>query len=290
MRITAGQKIAGYSAVKIRELMRRTGSRPLTPQTVRQILGCSKDAATCTLNRLHSEGFLNSVDGHWTMSTRGAALAMATAAAPLRRATASGLIADLVGRGHEVNADDTWAYRIETLVVFGSYVRGADRPNDVDVACELRPRWRADKQQAQEQLRRRAREGEFRNLTEWAAWPKLEVFRFLKARSRGLSIHELEDWILQSTDHQVVFEHGREVAEERMPTYVQDSVGTFDRLPPEQKVGGSNPLGRTTFQKSYRSKPKRGSLRSASVRAWDFDKPSRVTRRCMRSARGRSDG
>lgn len=42
-------------------------------------------------------------------------------------------------------------------------------------------------------------------MSEWATWPKLEVFRFLRARARGLSIHELDDWILQNTDHQVVF-------------------------------------------------------------------------------------
>jgi hypothetical protein len=42
-------------------------------------------------------------------------------------------------------------------------------------------------------------------MSEWATWPKLEVIRFLKTRARGLSIHELEDWILQTTDHQVLF-------------------------------------------------------------------------------------
>ena len=35
--------------------------------------------------------------------------------------------------------------------------------------------------------------------------PKLEVIQFLKARARGLSIQELDDWILQSEDHRIVF-------------------------------------------------------------------------------------
>jgi hypothetical protein len=92
------------------------------------------------------------------------------------------------------------------VVVFGSYVRGVDRPNDVDVACELRPRWTPDRQLAQEQVRRELRAGQFRNTTQWALWPKLEIIRFLKARTRGLSVRELEDWILKSKDHQVLFE------------------------------------------------------------------------------------
>jgi predicted nucleotidyltransferase len=108
---------------------------------------------------------------------------MATAGSPLRRATAARLIAGLLQRAETVNADDRWAYLVGMVVVFGSYVRGVDRPNDVDVAYELRPRW-----------------------TQWALWPKLEMIRFLKARTRGLSVHELEDWILKTEDHQVLFE------------------------------------------------------------------------------------
>ena len=130
---------------------------------------------------------------------------MATAAPPLRRETAGRLIADLIDRIRTVNADDSWAYQVGIAVVFGSYVQGVKRPNDVDIACELRPRWTGERQQAQEQVRREIRGKRFRNMSEWATWPKLEVIRFLKTRARGLSIHELEDWILQTMDHQVLF-------------------------------------------------------------------------------------
>jgi hypothetical protein len=129
-----------------------------------------------------------------------------------------------------VNADDTWAYRVETVVVFGSYIRGADRPSDVDVACELCPRWRADKQRAQEQVRRETRGESFRNMSEWANWPKLEVFRFLRARARGLSIHELDDWILQNTDHHMVFQHDFRGCGKRRPTHVPDSAKAGAKL------------------------------------------------------------
>jgi hypothetical protein len=140
------------------------------------------------------------------VSVKGNALAMATATSPLRRATADRLLAGLLERAKAVNTDDSWAYRVGMVVVFGSYVRGVDRPNDVDVACELRPRWAPDTQMAKEQVRREIRAGQFRNTTQWALWPKLEVFRFLKARTRGLSVHELEDWIMKTEDHQVLLE------------------------------------------------------------------------------------
>ena len=124
---------------------------------------------------------------------------MATAASPLRRATAARLVAELIERVRDLNADNTWAYRVGTVVVFGSYARGTDRPNDVDVACELCPRWKDDRHRTQEQVRRDSRGKPFRNLSEWAIWPRLEVFRFLRARARGLSVHALEDWILHGS-------------------------------------------------------------------------------------------
>ena len=127
---------------------------------------------------------------------------MATAAPPLRRETAERLITQLVERARAVNKDDRWAYRVGRLVVFGSYVRGAERPNDVDVGCETLPRWSGERQQVAEQLRREVRKERFRNMSQWATWPKLEVIRFLMAR--GLSIQELDDWIVQS-DHKIVF-------------------------------------------------------------------------------------
>jgi DNA-binding Lrp family transcriptional regulator len=206
MRISLDQKIAGYPAIRVRELMRRTAGGPIMFRDIRRILQCSHIAAARVMKHLEKDGLITSVKGSIEPSTKGNALAMATAAPPLRRATASRLLADLIKRTRDLNADDTWAYRVRRIVVFGSYVRGSERPNDVDVACELCPRWESDRQRAEEQVRRRSRGMPFRNVLQWATWPRLEVYRYLRARSRGLSIHELEDWILQDADHRVIYE------------------------------------------------------------------------------------
>jgi hypothetical protein len=205
MRISADEKIAGYSALKIRGLMREALGRSITPRYVREILSCSDSRAARILRQLERGGFVESVRGYWEATTKGSALAMATAAPPLRRETAERLLADLVSRARLINADDTWAYRVRILVIFGSYVRGVERPNDVDIGCALRPRWSGETQRNQEQDRRHERGERFRNISEWAMWPKLEVIRCLRGRARGLSIHELEDWI-KSTEHKVIFE------------------------------------------------------------------------------------
>jgi predicted nucleotidyltransferase len=182
MRITADQKIAGHPAVQIRQLMRETVGRSITPRYAREILQCSDSVARQVLDDLQMEGFVDYVNGHLEPSMKGSALAMATAAPPLRRDTAERLVTHLVERARAINKDDRWAYRVGRLVVFGSYVRGAERPNDVDVGCEVLPRWSCERQEVAEQLRREVRNQRFRNVSEWATWPKLEVIRFLKAR------------------------------------------------------------------------------------------------------------
>jgi hypothetical protein len=212
MRIAVDQEIAGFSAVEVRRLMRKALGRSVTVRYVRKILACPSCDAARVLRHLQKHGFVERVGTRLAPSTKGSALAMATAARPLRRETAARLIADLIARSRTLNADNQWAYRIGKVVVFGSYVRGVERPNDVDIACELRPRWTGSEQLVQEHLRRHIRKRPFRNLTEWAGWPRLEVLRFLKARARGLSIHELEDWIIETTDHRVLFEDESETA------------------------------------------------------------------------------
>lgn len=205
MRIERDEAIGGFPAVQVRQLMRRAVGRTMSVRYVRKILDCSGSDASRVLRHLQEAGFVESAGNRLEPSLKGSAFANATAARPLRRETAARLIADLIERARVLNADDQWAYRIRTVVVFGSYARGAERPNDVDIACELCPRWTGREQLVREQLRREIRRQPFRNLTEWTAWPRLEVFRYLKNRAQGLSIHELEDWIPQTTDHTVLF-------------------------------------------------------------------------------------
>lgn len=212
MRIERNQMIAGIPAKDVRRFMRAAAGFIIRVRTVTEVLGCSERRALELLKNLHKEGLLAPKDDFWEATERGYALTMATAAHPLRRATAERLIAELMARTRTLNADNSWPYRIGKVVVFGSYVRGVARPNDVDIACELLPRWTGSEQLVQEQLRRQSRKQPYRNLTEWATWPRLEVLRFLKTSARGLSIHELEDWILETTDHKVLFEEEFETA------------------------------------------------------------------------------
>jgi hypothetical protein len=130
MRIQADQNIVGYPALRVRQLLRETDGRPITLRHVKEILKCSDFSARQVMRKLEAEGFAESMQGHLEPSTKGNALAMATAMPPLRRETADRLVSDVVDRARAVNRDAKWAYRIAVVVIFGSCVRGAERPNE----------------------------------------------------------------------------------------------------------------------------------------------------------------
>ena len=209
MRIESKQMIAGFPAVQIRRLMRETVGRSISLRCVREVLQCSESTAASVLVDLQREVLLAQVEDHFEPSLKGSALAQATAARPLVRGTAERLVSGVVDRARLINADDDWAYRVAILVVFGSFVGGADRPNDVDVACGLKPRWKGIAQEDAEEWRRVARDRRFRNTWECVAWPKLEVLHFLKSRSPGLSVQELDGWILKRKKHSIVYRDSR---------------------------------------------------------------------------------
>jgi hypothetical protein len=208
MRIEPDETIAGYPARAVRHLMRKTLGRSITPRLVSEVLACTRRQAGAVLRSLEEEGWVCVVNDHLEPSLRGSALAQATAAKPLYRCTADRLVSELLDRVEAVNGDAKYAYTIETVVIFGSYLSQQERINDVDVGLQFLPRHAGDDQTRAEQQRRRSHGPEFRNRTIWAAWPKLEILKILQSRSRGLSIQEVTDMILNQS-HIVVYESGK---------------------------------------------------------------------------------
>jgi hypothetical protein len=204
MRIESHQVIAGLPAKEARRFMREAAGFIIRPRTVVEVLGLSESAARQLLREMQNEGLLAAKEDYWLATAKGHALAMATAARPLRRATAERLIEEVVQRAREINGDSEFAYRVQRLVVFGSFLTGAERPNDVDIGCCLVARFDGEKQHVMEGERRK-KKGWFMNTSEWAVWPKVEVLRKLKSGSRDLSIQEIGPLNVQNLAHKIVF-------------------------------------------------------------------------------------
>lgn len=52
---------------------------------------------------------------------------------------------------------------------------------------------------------RRVAKGGFANSSEWAAWPKLEILKKLKAGSHRLSRQEFDSSALKQLHHRIIF-------------------------------------------------------------------------------------
>jgi len=89
------------------------------------------------------------------------------------------------------------------LLVYGSYVRGELHVSDVDIAVDLAAKsdstnkreWRNERLQVA-----RADGSTFANFTDVLFWPEHEIMLHLKARTRGLSLHRLDDFIGMEKD------------------------------------------------------------------------------------------
>jgi hypothetical protein len=210
MRIDKNDRIAGLPALAVRRLLREIGESHIDVDATAKVLGKSKCKASKALAGLLGSGLLVEDNGKYTPTVTGRALAAATAARPLLTKTAERLVADVLARARLVNEVDVFAYCVELIAIFGSVASGKERPNDVDIACKLAPRWDDDEelQMALEDLRRASKGGRFANTLEWAYWPQMEVLRYLKSRSKGLSIHPFDEAIKIDPNCRILYRKG----------------------------------------------------------------------------------
>ena len=208
----------GYPSREVRRLLIRFMSGPSTDQLIEEVLSLSSRRARELRGQLVAEGYLkldseNRGQQFWEPTTKGLALAHASAARPLTRATAERRLQDFLERVERVNAGD-YAYRVAKVAVFGSFCSDAQRINDVDVMVDLQHR-HEDLEAHLACCRRRTELAEengrsFSYYGNAMRWPRHEVLYALKARSRAIAIHlwENHEHFLETRPHRIVYEEG----------------------------------------------------------------------------------
>ena len=201
MRLNRGDRIAGLDGLQLRKYFRRFGSEYVNYATVMKEFSVTRREAENILEKLlklemiclcELQGKREMVSYQTTM--KGKALGMAKAGRPITRALAERVLRELLGRVLAVNDRSELAYRVESVVVFGSYLSKAERINDLDIAVELRAK--RDDDASFESLRNAsmgradASGRRFRNVVEQVCWPQIEVLSILKNRSRTISFCE----------------------------------------------------------------------------------------------------
>jgi predicted nucleotidyltransferase len=223
MRIDPKSTIADQPILAVRELLRRGRTGEWGVSYARTVLKIGVDEAERVLAALCAQGFITpgmSHDGEqlYQVTVPGRALAIASAGKPIQRRTADRLLRELLDRADKVNADSHYLYQVKHIVVFGSYLSDATELGDVDVAVHTERKeadWDAHMALEDQRVAEARKAGRtFRSYEEEVGWPETEVYRFLRSRSAGLSIHDLRSdaRIIAGSPFQVVFPRGESVA------------------------------------------------------------------------------
>lgn len=225
-----GIQIARISAVTIRDMLRRVNEL-LCAEYVAARCKVSLRRAKQIVKTLVSEGYLEFDRRHkvlvnpyvagkeepqyrhvpyYKLTAKGEKLAQASAINKMPRAKAERILARLLERVEEVNATAHYLFRIPTVIVYGSYVRGEAFLSDVDIAVDLEPKWERASKEYEVQSKKRvelaqAKGRRFANIVEYLYWPEREVMLHLKARTRGLSLHSVDDFVRMRKDDNFVY-------------------------------------------------------------------------------------
>lgn len=213
MRVESITEIAGLPVLEVRRFLRDTmHDYGWDGHTLKAVLKLSDRRCAAVLRSLSEEGYIEaspSFQGAWRNTTKGNALACASAARSLRRQTADQKLGELLDRVRFVNSPACdFLYWVEEVALFGSMLKQQQSVNDIDVCVRMERKLNGEAFSKAADLRSRmAREQgrSFRNTVDEVCWPEREVRMFLKNRSRAISLVEWDVKWLAATPHKIIF-------------------------------------------------------------------------------------
>jgi len=181
----------------IRKLVRKLNNiQYWKAETVQVILRNERSEAEAIVKTLVEAGLAVTapirVMDCWATTQFARSFGSATAAKPITRKTADHALSQLLERVNQVNTEERFLAKVTKLVVLGSYLRAdVDRLSDLDIAVELQPKeanWDRLRELTLKRVEQLEIAGRRFNWIEVEYWWHFEAFRFLKSRSRAISL------------------------------------------------------------------------------------------------------
>lgn len=199
--------------MRVRDMIRRLGPNCLlTPTYVERYLDIEPDHSAELIAELEQQGFIQkwSEDkDYWQPTLKGSALALATAAKPIKRKSAERILKEFFERVEVVQRDPHYLLRVERIDLFGSMTTAQDTVNDIDLGILCKRKEENDDlyEDLANESRRLAQERgrRFAGHADWLMWPTTNVLLFLRSRSRALSLHPLDEWVLQQPGRRTIY-------------------------------------------------------------------------------------
>ena len=210
MRIEKSDLIAGFTAVDVRNLLRKVDEF-VNAGFAAIKLGTTEEKAQSVLEELAGRGFLEVTNGYFRMTTKGAALAQANAGKSTRREVAERRLEEFLQRVSQVNEEARFLHKVTKVVLFGSMLKSSPVVNDIDLAIKTM-RKENDFEKYDSLCEDHSQDAEdngkkFRSWFERQFWAEQEVWDFLRNRSRLISLLEYDrnEPIVLSGPHKVLF-------------------------------------------------------------------------------------
>ena len=214
MKMDTTQQVAGHPILRIRDLFKNEIA--LNRYHVERKMKCSAEEAVALLDKLVAGGYLvwdGEREGYWAqydLLPPARSLGMARAVSPIKREKADRLLAEFLARVQEVNTSADFLWRVEKVVVFGSYLRpDVAELNDLDLVVTFERKVANPtkyEKLREKQVGRAQREGRsFSTFMEMLAYPLQKTLLHLRKRSRYLSLHRDDDQVLLQTETRQVF-------------------------------------------------------------------------------------
>ncbi|HEU4327121.1 MAG TPA: hypothetical protein VFS21_28535 [Roseiflexaceae bacterium] len=203
MYLDKATRIAGWPAIQLRNALRSFQGSPFALEDMATAMQLPANQAAQLVQELVSLGYVMEAgpqwnEERWQCTDEGFRLADARTTKPHRRALAQQHLDAFLVRVSEINTSDQYLYRVSRVVLFGSMVTDQPLVGDVDLAVLLTPR--ADdldvQRRNEEAFIKQAVERDvyFSTFLEQMIYPRSVVWKYLKARSRILSLHDYSEF------------------------------------------------------------------------------------------------
>ena len=199
MKIDKNKRINNIPIIKIRNFLRRF-SRDSSEDLLTRIsdyFNLTKQEATKIIEALVEEGYLEKEGEVYYCTIKGNALSNVRFIKRMNKEKADKEFSEFMKRVENLNQNNEFIYQVKRIVIFGSYLNPENKDfGDIDIGIELEPRIKDKKafELAENEIISNAIENGkvFSNIVDELFYPQNLVFKYLKNKSRYISIHRMD--------------------------------------------------------------------------------------------------
>jgi len=146
----------------------------------------------------------------YLLTAKGHSLCLARSVPPLNKAKADKIFNDFMQRVEEINCNDYYLYKVEKVLLFGSYLDPTRKDfGDIDIAIDLKRKtdnFDEYEKARKERIREMKQKGKrFSDYMDELFYPEYEVKLKLKNRCRYISLHPTDDGILKTANFKQIY-------------------------------------------------------------------------------------